>query len=54
MDIFAETRAELDQAEREARNMMRFMIVFFVLWVVFLMGAVSAALFILGRWMGVW
>lgn len=54
MDIFAQTRAELDQAEREARNMMRFMIVFFAVWVVFLMGAIGAGLFILGRWTGVW
>lgn len=54
MDIFAETRAEIEKADSAYRKTVVVMVLFMCVWLAFLMGSVGTALFIVGRWAGVW
>jgi hypothetical protein len=42
------------RAERSIERKATFMMAFAVIWIAFLMGVLGTALFLLGRWTGVW
>lgn len=54
MDPFGNFRSEFDRTERSVHRTALMMLIFCIVWVVFLMAAISAGLFIIGRWTGVW
>ncbi|WP_186307178.1 hypothetical protein [Mesorhizobium amorphae] len=54
MDFFEETKADIDCTERSFQRTASMMLIFCIVWVLFLMGAITAGLFIIGRWTGVW
>lgn len=45
---------EFDRSFRRTERMASFAMLFGVVWILFLMGCLGTALFLLGRWTGVW
>lgn len=54
MDHFSDFKRDFDRSERRIHRQASFMMVFAFVWMLFLMGCLGTALFLLGRWTGVW